>query len=131
MSKIVHVDLVDTLMAYMYELEYHVESGDRHSTFYFSVPDEWDAGTDAELQSRVYEVMQQMYSDLNKRFHAAQPDDLGYLRAKSTLATPLTQEEIDSKPWLSASIPAAWEWTPCVVVGEDGVYTRVSPTEFA
>ncbi|HYP21780.1 MAG TPA: hypothetical protein VEY08_17050 [Chloroflexia bacterium] len=131
MSRIVRVDLVDTLMAWVYDLEAHVQSGDRESTFYFSVPDSWASGPDGQLQLRVYETMQQMYSDLNARLHAAEPNDLGYLLAKSTRATPLTPEELAARPWLQASAPAIWEWTPCVVVAEDGTYTKVAPEEFA
>jgi hypothetical protein len=131
MGSILRVDLIDTLMAWAYDLEVHVQSGDRESTFYFSVPDAWVAGPDAQLQTRVYETMQQMYADLNAHFRAVEPDDLGYLLAKSTRATSLTPEEIAAQPWLQAPAPAIWEWTPCVVVSEDGSYTKVSPQEFA
>ncbi|HVF99539.1 MAG TPA: hypothetical protein VND68_06855 [Chloroflexia bacterium] len=131
MSRIVRVDLIDTLMAWVYDLEVHVQSGDRESTFYFSVPDSWASEPDNQLQLRVYETMQQMYSDLNARLHAAEPNDLGYLLAKSTRATPLTPEELAARPWLQAPAPAIWEWTPCVVVAEDGTYTKVAPEEFA
>lgn len=131
MSKILRVELVDTLMAYAYDLEVHVQSGDRESTFYFSVPDSWLEGSDTGLQGRVYSTMQQMYSDLNAHFRQVEPDDLGYLLAKSTTATPLTPEETARKPWLRAPAPAIWEWTPCVVVSEDGTYRKVDPAEFA
>ena len=131
MSRILRVELVDTLMMWAYDLEVHVQAGDRQSTFYFSVPDSWALGPDEQLQSRVYETMQQMYHDLNARLHAAEPNDLGYLLAKSTKATPLTPEELAAKPWLQAPAPAIWEWTPCVMVAEDGSYTKVAPGEFA
>ncbi len=131
MSTIVRVDLVDTLMRWAGDLEVYIESGDRESTFYFSVPASWTAGPDAQLQPRVYDVMQQMYYDLNARFREAEPNDPGYLRAKSTRVTPLTPEQLAARPWLQARAPAAWESTPCVVVAEDGSYTRVPPQEFA
>jgi hypothetical protein len=75
--------------------------------------------------------MQQMYYDLNAHFRLVEPDDPGYLLAKSTSATPLSTEELAAKPWLQAPAPAIWEWTPCVVVTEDDTYTKVSPQEFA
>ncbi|HEX8227907.1 MAG TPA: hypothetical protein VF826_01195 [Chloroflexia bacterium] len=131
MSRILRVDLTDTLMMWVNDLEVHVESGDRSSTFYFSVPDSWVAGQDEQLQQRVYATMQQMYYDLNANFRLAEPDDPGYLLAKSTRATPLTPEELIAKPWLQAPAPAIWEWTPCVRVTEDGAYSKVSPQEFA
>ncbi len=129
MSRIVRVDLIDTLMRWTDYLEAHVESGDRESTFYFSVPDSW-AGPDEQLQPRVFATMQQMYYDLNAHFRLAEPSDPNYLLPKSTRATPLTPEELAARPWLQAPAPAAWEWTPCVVVEEDGSYERVSPQEF-
>ena len=131
MSRILRVDLVDTLMRWVNDLEVHVESGDRESTFYFSVPDAWATGPDEQLQQRVYNTMQQLYYDLNANFRLAEPDDPGYLRAKSTRATPLTPEELAAKPWLQAPAPAVWEPTPTVVVAEDGSYRKVSPEEFA
>lgn len=131
MSMILRVALVDTLMVWANDLEAHVQAGDRESTFYFSVPDSWADGPDEQLQQRVYEVMQQMYYDLNANFRVAEPDDPNYLLAKSTRATPLTPEETAAKPWLQAPTPAAWEWTPCVVVSEDGSYVRMPPELFA
>src|SRR5438552_3251894 len=53
MSRVLEVEFTDTLMRYDADWEIHVESGDRLSTFYFRVPDDWVKGTDEELQGRV------------------------------------------------------------------------------
>lgn len=126
MSKIYIVEFTDTLM--MWTGEFHVEAGERESYFYFRVPDEW-AGSPT-LQMRVFEVAQQMYEETNARLHAAEPEDLGYLLVKSTRAVPLREADEGAQPWLLAKTPAAWEWTPCVVVEEDGSYRKVSREEF-
>lgn len=126
MSKVLEVVFTDTLMAWAGE--YHVQSGDRFSTFYFSVPDGWGLGED--LQERVYTVAQNMYQDLNAHFREAEPNDLGYLLVKETRSRALSEDEEKAKPWMQAKNPAVWEWTPCVVVGEDSAYTKVSREEF-
>lgn len=127
MSKRVRVEFVDTLMRWFDE--FHVESGDRHSTFYFRVPDSWATGPDAELQRRVFEVAQQMYVDLNAGFRAAQPDDYSYMRVKGTRATVLNEAEEQAMPWRQAPAPAVWEPTACVAVEEDGSYRKVDCRE--
>ena len=131
MSRILRVDLVDTLMVWRNDLEAHVQAGDRESTFYFSVHDSWTEGPDEQLQLRVYEVMQQMYYDLNANLRLAEPDDPNYLLAKSTKVAAITAEDVAAKPWLQAPTPAIWEWTPCVAVSQDGSYERVPRESFA
>jgi hypothetical protein len=43
----------------------------------------------------------------------------------------LTPEQEAEKPWMKATSPAIWEWTPCVVVkGDEGSYEKVEPGEF-
>jgi hypothetical protein len=99
-------------------------------TYYLSVPDSWAQLSDQELQERSARVAWSMYSDLNDMFHRNEPDDLSSLRVLSILAKPMTTEEEAQKPWLTAGPPAAWEWTPCVAVNEDGSYRKVDPREF-
>jgi hypothetical protein len=128
MSQIVNVTLTDTLMAWTGE--FHVQSGDRHSTFYFRVPDNWTADP-TQLQQRLFTVAQQMYADLNERFHAAESNDLGYLAVLAVQAIVLTPAEAAITPWLTAPNPAVWEWTPCVIVHEDGSYEKVGREAFS
>lgn len=130
MTRVLHVEFIDTLMRYDYALEFHVQSGDRSSWFYIRVPDSWATLSPSELTSRVYAVAQTMYSDLNARFQQAEPDDLGYLMVKETRPAVLTPDEEQSAPWSTAPEPAVWEWTPCVVVDEDGTYTKVARDAF-
>jgi hypothetical protein len=129
MSAFLAVEFTDTLMRWVGE--FHVQSGDRLSTFYFRVPDSWIARGDADLQGLVFGVARRMYEDLNDAFREAEPDDLGYLLVKETMARVLADEEVKAAPWLQARNPAVWEWTPCVVAGEDGAYTKVGREEFA
>jgi hypothetical protein len=42
----------------------------------------------------------------------------------------ITPNEEKAEPWLGARVPAVWEWTSCVVVGENGKYTKVEPGQF-
>jgi len=130
MSKLVKVELTDTLMRWAYELEFHVQSGDRHCVYYFQVPDAW-AATDAELQRRVFAIAQQMYADRNAQFRLAEPNDINYLAVLQTKATLLSEAEAQQKPWLQARNPAIWEWTPCVVAHEDDTYIKVERSAFA
>jgi hypothetical protein len=127
MSQIVKVILTDTLMAWTGA--FHVQSGGRHSTFYFRVPNEWTADP-TQLHQRLFAVAQQMYADLNARFRTAEPDDLGYLAVLNIEAAVLTPAEVANTPWLTAPNPAVWEWTPCVIVHEDGSYEKVGREAF-
>lgn len=128
MSKKVLVNLVDTLMAWAGE--FHVQSGDRDSVFYLSVPDDWAALPNAQLQEKVFGVMQANYDALNAHFRAVEPDDLGYLAPLRVSVRLLTDVEEATKPWLQAENPAIWESTPCIVVDEDGTFRKVERTEF-
>jgi hypothetical protein len=117
-------------MAMDNELGFHVQSGDRHSSFYFRIPDAWAAGSDAELQQKVFGVAQKMYADLNAAFRAAEPSDLSYMFVKATYAAPLAPAAAEGKPWLQAPNPAVWEPTPCVVVNDDRSYQKVTRDAF-
>lgn len=117
-------------MAWDNDLQFHVQSGDHHSTFYFRVPDAWAALSDAELQQKIFAVAQQMYVDLNAGFRAAEPDDISYMLVKSTQAQKLGPAAAQAKPWLTAPNPAVWESTPCVIVSDDGSYRKVTRDEF-
>lgn len=128
MSKILEVDLTDTLMAWTGE--FHVQSGDRHSTYYLSVPDAWASISPAELASNVMGVFGAIYDDFDRHFKAVEPDDLGYLAPLNVKPRMLTPDEEKAAPWLTAPSPAMWEWTPCVIVGEEGNYNKVAPSEF-
>jgi len=128
MTKILEVELTDTLMAWTGE--FHVQSGDRHSTYYLRVPDAWAALSPGELKSNVMGVFGDIYDDFNSHFRQVEPDDLAYLAPLDGNPRVLTPEEETAKPWLIAKVPAVWEWTPCVVVGYDGKYTKVEPSEF-
>lgn|GEM_PF-2033776 len=120
------VAFTDTLMAWDNGLETHVESGDRHSTFYFRIPDGWAALPDDDLQKKIFGVAQQMYADLNAGFRAAEPNDVSYMLVKATHAQLLDAATVLTKPWLNAPNPAVWEPTPCVTVADDGTYTKVA-----
>ncbi len=124
------VAFTDTLMAMDNDLGFHVQSGDRQSSFYFRVPDGWAADSDAELQPKIFGVAQQMYADLNAGFRAAEPSDLSYLLVKGTHAEALDEAAAQAKPWLAAPNPAVWEPTPCVVVADDGSYQKVARDAF-
>ena len=89
------VAFTDTLMAMDNDLGFHVQSGDRHSSFYFRIPDAWAAGSDAELQQKIFGVAQQMYVDLNAGFRAAEPSDLSYMLVKATHAR---RRALDGEP---------------------------------
>src|ERR1700681_427679 len=124
------VAFTDTLMAWDDDLQFHVQSGDHHSTFYFRLPDTWAALSDGDLQGKIFAVAQQMYVDLNAGFRAAEPDDISYMLVKATQAQLLDAAAAEVKPWLTAPNPAVWEQTPCVVVDDDGSYTKVARDEF-
>lgn len=124
------VEFTDTLMRMDPMLEVYVQSGDRHSMFYFRVPDEWAALGDAELQRRVFAVARKMYEDLAAHFRAAEPNDINYLAVLGTRARVLGAEEEAGRPWVAAKTPAVWEWTPCVVVEREGTYRKVRREEF-
>ncbi len=128
LSKRLEVELTDTLMAWADE--FHVQSGDRLSTYYLSVPDSWAAVSPAELKANVFGVFRDIYDDFNKGFRAAEPNDLSYLAALHVKPRVLSLDEEKAAPWLKAKVPAIWEWTPCVVVDDEGKYTRVEPAEF-
>ena len=130
MSRILVIQVTDTLMNYAWDLEVHIESGDRESTYYFKVPDSWAQSSDDRLQERVFAVAQAIYADLNAGFRAAEPNDMGYLRVKATRARVLTEAEEAEMPWLHTKNPAVWEWTSCVVVEEDGSYKKVDRADF-
>jgi hypothetical protein len=124
------VAFTDTLMAWSNDLESHVESGDRHSTFYFRISDRWAALPDDELQKMIFTVAQQMYADLNAGFRAAEPNDISYMLVKATHAQLLDAATVQAKPWLNAPNPAVWEPTPCVTVEDGGAYEKVTRDRF-
>lgn len=130
MSRYCTVAFTDTLMAPDNDLGVYVQSGDHHSSFYFRIPDAWAAGSDAELQRKVFGVAQKMYADLNAGFRAAEPSDSSYMLVKETYAEPLAAAAVEAKPWLQAANPAVWEPTPCVVVNDDGSYQKVTRDAF-
>ena len=127
---IIEVRLTDTLMAYNNYLEAHVSSGERYSTYFFRVPDTWKGLEQEELDRKAMEVMHKIYNDLNEQLRQAEPDDINYLAPMSVSCHALSEDEEKAKPWLTAGSPAIWEWTPCVVVDEDGNYKKVTPEEF-
>jgi hypothetical protein len=122
------VDLTDTLMAWADE--YNMPSGERHSTYYLSVPDAWAALPPDELKSKVMEVFMQIYNAFNAHFRQVEPDDLSYLAPLDVNPRVLTAGEVEAAPWLTARVPAVWEWTPCVIVDAEGRYTKVAPSDF-
>jgi hypothetical protein len=130
MSQYLTVSFTDTLMAWDNDLQFHVQSGDRLSTFYFRASEAWAALSDTELQQKVFAVAQQMYVDLNAGFRAAEPDDISYMLVKGTQAQKLDADAARAKPWLTAPNPAVWEPTPCVVVDDDCSYRKVPRDEF-
>jgi hypothetical protein len=130
MSIVCTVAFTDTLMAMDADLGFHVQSGDRQSSFYFRVPDGWATGADTDLQQKIFAVAQQMYADLNAGFRAAEPSDLSYMLVKATHAEQLAAAAAAAKPWLAAPNPAVWEPTPCVIVNDDGSYRKVDRNAF-
>jgi hypothetical protein len=130
LSKIVEVGLTDTLMAWDNDLEAHLPSGDRHSTYYLSVPDSWADLTAADLKEKLMGVFRDIYHDFNEHFRQVEPDDINYLAPLDVNPRVLTPGEEKAAPWLQAKVPAVWEWTPCVVVDDDGKYTKVEPGQF-
>jgi hypothetical protein len=130
LSQCCAVAFTDTLMAWDNDLQFHVQSGDHHSTFYLRLPDAWATQSDAELQQNIFAVAKQMYVDLNAGFRAAEPDDISYMLVKDTHAQKLDDAAAEAKPWLAAPNPAAWESTPCVVVNDDGSYSKVARDAF-
>jgi hypothetical protein len=127
-SKKLEVDLTDTLMAWAGE--FHVQSGDRHSTYFLSVPDSWAEMLPGQLKADVMDVFREIYDDFNKHFRAVEPDDLGQLAPLDVNPRFLTSDEEKAAPWLTAKVPAVWEWTPCVIVDDDGHHTKVAPSDF-
>jgi hypothetical protein len=101
-------------------LEAHVQSGDRSSLWYFRVPDGWTGQAPGVLANHVLATMDAIYRDTNARLQAAEPSDINYLAPLRVSCIVLTPEQEAEKPWLKASSPAIWEWTPCVVVEGDG-----------
>jgi hypothetical protein len=130
LSQYCTVAFTDTLMAWNNDLGFHVQSGDHHSTFYFRLPDAWAGLSDDELQQKTFAVAQKMYEDLNAGFRAAEPDDISYMLVKSTRAQRLDDGAAQAKPWVEAPNPAVWEWTPCVIVNDDGSYTKTKRDAF-
>jgi hypothetical protein len=130
MSRIVEVDLTDTLMMWTDYLETHVQAGERHSTYYFKVPDGWADQPVDYLEAQVLEVMREIYREHNERLQQAEPSDINYLAPLAVACRVLAPEEEGAKPWLTVGSPSIWEWTPCVVVGEDGSFEKVEPGEF-
>ena len=130
MSKVLSVDLTDTLMAYDNNLETHLPSGERHSTYYFRVPSDWAPLPQAELDNRALAVMQKIYDAFNEHFRQVEPNDISYLAPLAVSCHILTTGEERTKPWLTAGSPAVWEWTPCVNVTDTETYTKVDPADF-
>jgi hypothetical protein len=129
LSQLCTVAFTDTLMAWDNDLQFHVQSGDHQSTFYFRSPDGWAALPDAELQQKIFAVAQQMYVDLNAGFRAAEPDDISYMLVKNTQAEKLDAAAVQAKPWMTAPNPAVWESTPAVIVDDNGTYRKVAREE--
>ncbi len=130
MSKSVEVGLTDTLMAWNNELEVHLSAGERHSTYYFRVPDAWGSLAQGDLDDKVMGVMREIYNAFNEGFRQAEPNDINYLAPLAVTCRVLSAEEEEQKPWMTARSPAVWEWTPCVAVREDGKYVKVEPGVF-
>jgi hypothetical protein len=130
MSKVLAVELTDTLMAPDNDLGVYLQSGDRHSTYYFRVPDDWVALAQTDLDGRVNHIMQKIYSGFNEHFRQVEPNDMSYLAPLAVLSHVLTDVEEQAKPWLTAKSPAVWEWTPCVTVSDAETYAKVAPGEF-
>ena len=51
-------------------------SGERHSTYYLSVPDSWATIPPAELKAKVMGVFRDIYDAFNAHFRAVEPNDL-------------------------------------------------------
>ena len=66
-------------MARTSDLGVYLESGDRHSTYYFRVPDVWAGLAQADLDGRVMHIMQKIYSGFNEHFRQVEPNDMSYL----------------------------------------------------
>lgn len=107
-----------------------MRAGDHDGIFYFRLPDAWDALGLDELESKIWDVGQRMYRDLNDGFHRAEPDDTSSIVLVRAYPLLLSAERIASKPWLTAPNPAVWESTPCVIVADDGSYRKVARDEF-
>ena len=130
MSRYCIVAFTDTLMAWNEEMGVFAQSGDHHSEFYFRLPQAWDGLSDADLEPKIFTVAKAMYADLNAGFRRAEPNDTSYMIVKSTEPLRLMDEVADAKLWLTARNPAVWESTPCVVVNDDGSYTKVARDAF-
>jgi hypothetical protein len=95
-----------------------------------SVPDSWADLSPGDLKEKVMAVFREIYNAFNDHFRQVEPDDINYLAPLDVNPHLLAPDEEKTAPWLEAKVPAAWEWTPCVVVGEDGKYTKVEPGQF-
>lgn len=122
------VDLTDALMGW--QDEFLVPSAERHSTYYLDVPRSWASLPPEELRDRVFRVFTAMYDEFNAGFREAEPDDMSYLAPLDVAPRVLGQAEVESAPWRAARTPSAWESTPCVVVDEQGKYTKVDRSAF-
>jgi hypothetical protein len=130
MSRVIEVDLTDTLMILDSYLEAHVQSSARHSTYYFRVPNPWADLPGPQLNAQVMSIMLDIYNATNERLRSAEPNDPNYLAPIDVQCRTLTPEEEAQKRWLTAPSPAIWEWTPCVIVNDDGSYEKVDPQTF-
>ncbi len=130
MSRYLAVTFTDTLMHLVDDT--YLQSGDRESLYYFRVPDTWHG---PDLQTQVFAVAEKMYKEFNAQFRAdgtivTEPNDPNYIKVLQTTAVPLMPQQIATKIWLTAESPSAWEWTPCVIVNDDGTYSRQDPIDF-
>lgn len=130
MSQYLAVTFTDTLMRLIDDI--YIQSGDRVSLYYFRVPDDW---TGPDLQAKVFAIAEKMYNEFNAQFRAegaiiAEPTDPNYIKVLKTDAVPMQPQQVATKLWLTADSPAAWEWTPCIIVNDDGTYEPVDPENF-
>ena len=128
MALFLEVELTMTLMR-LTDAGY-VESGDRSFNYFYAVPESWGALPEMELQKRAYEVATRIYDDHARRFRAAEPNDLNYIRVKWTRTRKLSPDEALAWPWLKAT-PPVWESSPCFVVHAGGAHERMDPVDFA
>lgn len=128
MSARFEVDLTDTLMAWANE--FNVPSGERHSIYYLSAPETWATLPPDELKANIMAVFGHVYDAFNEHFRAVEPNDLSYLAPLDVNPRLLTPEETEAAPWLTAHVPAVWEWTPCIIVNSTDDYTKVDPSQF-
>ncbi|MDQ2809277.1 MAG: hypothetical protein M3Z04_20575 [Chloroflexota bacterium] len=129
MSKFLAVPFTVTLMTLM-DGEAYVPNEPRQFTYYFRVPNAWVDHAAGDLAQQVNRVAQAMYNDLAAGFRAAEPNDLSYLAVLHTAPRLLTPQEVAAAPWLGPPRPPVWEPTNCVIVHDDGGYTKVTPAQF-